>query len=253
VLLASLDVAMEHAQIFKPSNDNQFDLFEEEFMPKPKYMQVDPISQENKLTLEKEALGFYLSDHPISIYEEQLKHGGAHALFAKKNNTQWLSSGVYITSMKSIRTKKGDSMAFLTVSDASGEMDAVTFPNVYKKYSHLLGQGKFTLLEGKIEERDGKQQFIIQNVSNLEEWLKTKSIKQPVLYLKIVEEKQDDKFLQQINKLLKKYQGTAVVILHYEKDHKTIRLSSENNINPAPELLQLLRNMLGPENVVLKD
>jgi DNA polymerase III subunit alpha len=253
VLLASLDVAMEHAQIFKPADDNQFDLFEDEFMPKPKYMQVDPISQENKLTFEKEALGFYLSNHPISIYEEELKQVGAHALFAVKNTNQRISSGVYVTSMKSIRTKKGDSMAFLTISDSSGEMEAVAFPNVYKKYSHVLGKGNFTVIEGKIEERDGKQQFIIQQAAPLEEWLKTKSRKQPVLYIKIVSEKQDEKLLQQINQLLKENQGTTVVILHYEKDRKTIRLGAENNINPTPELLQALKDMLGPQNVVLKD
>lgn len=253
VLLASLDVAMEHAQIFKPSENNQFDLFDEEFIPKPKYMQVDTISLENKLTFEKEALGFYLSDHPVSIYEEQLTRTGAHALFAVNNQNQRISSGVYITSMKSIRTKKGDSMAFLTVSDSSGEMEAVAFPNVYKKYSHLLGHGNFVLLEGKIEEREGKQQFIIQQVSNLEEWLQMKSVKQPVLYLKIVEDKQDENALQQLKQLLKENQGTAVVILHYEKDRKTIRLGAENNIDPTPALLQLLRNILGPKNVVLKE
>ena len=98
-----------------------------------------------------------------------------------------------------------------------------------------------------------KQQFIIQQAANLEEWLKTKSRKTPVLYLKIVAEKQDEKLLQQINKLLKVNQGTAVVILHYEKDRKTIRLGPEKNINPTPELLQSLKDILGQKNVVLKD
>jgi DNA polymerase-3 subunit alpha len=129
----------------------------------------------------------------------------------------------------------------------------VAFPNVYKKYSHLLGHGKFLLIEGKIEEREEKQQFIIQQVFQLEDWLKTKARKQSVLYLKIVEEKQDEKFLQQIQQILKENQGTASVILHYEKSRKTIKLSAENNINPTLELLQLLRKMLGPKNVVLKE
>ncbi|MEH7074766.1 DNA polymerase III subunit alpha [Neobacillus drentensis] len=253
VLLASLDVAMEHAQIFKPTDDNQFDLFEEEFIPKPKYTQVDPISQENKLTFEKEALGFYLSNHPISIYEEQLRQCGALSLFGRKPNNQRLFTGVYISSIKSIRTKKGDSMAFLTVSDSSGEMEAVAFPNVYKKFSHLLGHGKFVLLEGKIEDRDEKQQMIIQQVFTLGEWLKAKMPLQSVLYLKIIEEKQDEKFLQEIHQLLKENPGTATVILHYEKSRKTIKLGPEDTINPALELLQLLRNLLGPKNVVLKE
>ena len=137
VLLASLDVAIEHAQIFKPEDTSQSALFEDEIIPKPKYVQVDPISQENKLKFEKEALGFYLSDHPISIYEKELKQRGAQALFDIKNNPKRIVSGVYISSLKSIRTKKGESMAFLTVSDSSGEMEAVAFPTVYKKYVYI--------------------------------------------------------------------------------------------------------------------
>ncbi|MCL6573846.1 MAG: DNA polymerase III subunit alpha, partial [Bacillus sp. (in: Bacteria)] len=248
VLLASLDVAIEHAQLFKPNDANQFDLFEEELMLKPKYVLVDPISQENKLKFEKEALGFYLSDHPLSIYEKSLKNCGAKALFDLKNAKKRIASGIYITAMKEIRTKKGDTMAFLTVSDASGEMEAVAFPDIYKKYSHLLGQGKFALLEGKTEEREEKLQFIIQQVSDLEQWLKTK-LQNSVLYLKII----DEKLLQKVNQVLKENKGETPVILHYEMTRKTIRLRAEDYINPTPELQQLLRNILGSKNVVLKD
>ncbi len=82
VLLASLDVAIEHAQLFKINDTDQFGLFEEEIVPKPKYVKVDPIRQVDKLTFEKEALGFYLSDHPMSIYEKELKHTEAQLLFS---------------------------------------------------------------------------------------------------------------------------------------------------------------------------
>jgi DNA polymerase-3 subunit alpha len=247
VLLASLDVASQHAQLFKPNDANQADLFEGELMLKPKYVLVDPISQENKLKFEKEALGFYLSDHPMSIYEKDLKLLGAQALFDLKKANKRIASGIYITAMKAIRTKKGDSMAFLTVSDASGEMEAVAFPDVYKKYSHLLGQGKFAMLEGKMEEREEKLQFIIQQVSDIEQWLKIKS--QPVLYLKII----DETSLQKVNQVLKENKGETPVILHYEMTRKTIRLATEKYINPTPELQQLLRKILGSKNVVLKD
>ncbi|MGG3471076.1 DNA polymerase III subunit alpha [Neobacillus pocheonensis] len=253
VLLASLDVAIEHAQIFKPDDSNQFDLFVEEFNLKPKYVQVDPISQENKLFFEKEALGLYLSDHPISIFEKQLKQIGAQVLFQMKNDNRRVGAAVYISSMKSIRTRKGDSMAFLSISDSSGEMEAVAFPNVYKKSSLQLGQGKFAWLDGKIEERDGKQQLIIQQVFDLEQWLETHAVKQSVLYLKIVKDKQDEKSLQKINHVLKGNKGETNVVLHYESTRKTIKLGLENNINPTPELLEQLRLILGPKNVVLKD
>jgi DNA polymerase-3 subunit alpha len=253
VLLSSLDVAIEHAQIFKPDDDEQFALFEDDMIPKPKYVQVDPISLENKLTFEKEALGFYLSDHPISIYEKRLKLSGALLLYQLSPIVKKAAAGVYISAMKSIRTKKGDSMAFLTVSDSSGEMEAVVFPNVYKRFQVLLKQGSFVLLEGKLEEREGQLQFIIQQVFDLEHWLQSNSKKQAVLYLKVSAGMKDEASLKKINQLLKENKGNASVIIHYEDSRKTIRLGDEYRVKPEENVLQILRNILGSENVVLKE
>jgi DNA polymerase III subunit alpha len=253
VLLASLDVAIEHAQIFKPDDASQIDLFEDELIPKPKYVVVDPISQEMKLTFEKDALGFYLSNHPVSVYEKELARFGAQHLYQLTKDGRRVSTGIYIAAVKSIRTKKGEAMAFLTVSDSSGEMEAIAFPDVYRRFTSFLSQGKLALLEGKIEVRDEKRQFIIQQVFEIEQWLSNKSTKQPVLYLKIVKDQQDEQALQNINRLLRDYKGSAGVVLYYEATRKTVRLGEANNVNPTPALLQSLRQLLGEQNVVLKD
>ena len=253
VLLASLDVAIEHAQIFKPNDEDQFALFEDDMIPKPKYVQVDPISLENKLAFEKEALGFYLSDHPISIYDKSLKLSGAFLLYQLNPEMKRAVSGVYISALKSIRTKKGDSMSFLTVSDSSGEMEAVVFPNVYKRFQIVLKQGSFVLIEGKVEEREGQLQFIIQQAFDLEQWLKTNSRQQPVLYLKVSASMRDETTLQKINLLLKENKGNSPVVLHYEDSRKTIRLGMEYRVKPEPQVLEKLRNLLGSKNVVLKE
>lgn len=253
VLLASLDVALEHAQIFKIDESSQVELFLEEFQLKPKYVQVDPIRLEDKLSFEKEALGFYLSDHPISIFEKRLKQAGAFVLFELTAEHKRAAAGVYIVSLRKIRTKKGDSMAFLNVSDSSGEMESVAFPVVYKKYSHLLDHGKFVVMEGKAEERDGKIQFIIQQVSEIESWLNTKTKQESILYLKIVEGKQDEHSLNQLKQLFKGNTGKTKVVLHYETSKKTIRLGNEFMIEPSSTLLKSLSEFLGNNNVVLKE
>ncbi|MEH6993051.1 DNA polymerase III subunit alpha [Neobacillus drentensis] len=253
VLLASLDVALEHAQIFKVDESSQVELFLDEFQLKPKYVQVDPIRLEDKLSFEKEALGFYLSDHPVSIFEKKLKQAGAFVLFELSAEHKRAAAGVYIVSLRKIRTKKGDSMAFLNVSDSSGEMEAVAFPIVYKKYSHLLDHGKFVVMEGKVEERDGKLQFIIQQVSEIEPWLSTKTKQESILYLKIVEGKQDENSLNQLKQLFKGNTGKTKVVLHYETSKKTIRLGNEFMIEPRSTLLKLLSEFLGNNNVVLKE
>lgn len=111
-------------------------------------------------------------------------------------------------------------MAFLNVSDSSGEMEAVVFPQVFKRFSHLLRQGDFAVIEGKTEEREEKLQFIIQYVSDIEIWIAEKTIEQSVLYLKIVEDRQDETSLKQLKDLFKGKKGKTGVVLHYEKVEK---------------------------------
>jgi DNA polymerase III subunit alpha len=253
VMLASLDVALEHAQLFKVDESSQVELFLEEFQLKPKYVQVDPIRLEDKLAFEKEALGFYLSDHPISIFEKRLKQAGANVLLELSADHKRAAAGVYITSSRKIRTKKGDSMAFLNVSDSSGEMEAVVFPVVYKKYYHLLEQGQFAVIEGKVEERDGKLQFIIQQAVEMETWLSSKPKQESILYLKIASGKQDEHSLNHLKQIFKDNSGKTNVVLHYETSKKTIRLGSEFMIHPSGNLMRILREFLGTDNVVLKE
>lgn len=254
VLLASIDVALEHAQLIRPNDSEQFDLFaEEEFFPKPKYVHVDSIRLEDKLSLEKEALGIYLSDHPLSVYEKELRHHGIMPLndFFRENKRG--SAGVYITAIKKIRTKNGEAMAFLNISDSSGELEAVIFPDAYKKYLLLLNQGKIAVIEGKTEKRAGKLQFIIQKAEAIETWLEDNSRKKAVLYLKLTKDKQDRVALNYLHELLKNYTGDTEVVLHYDGTGKTVKLAKKDWAAPNAELLEKLKIFLGSGNVILSE
>jgi DNA polymerase III subunit alpha len=254
VLLASLDVALDHAQLVKPDSSDQFDFFmEDELLLKPKYVQVDPIRMEDKLTFEKEALGLYLTNHPVSIYDQVLKQRGVKPLFDLHSGGKVDNACIYITAIKKIRTKRGDSMAFLTVSDSSGELEAVIFPEGYKKYSNLLDQGKLAVIGGKTENRDGKLQFIIQRVASMDVWLKENEVKKPLLYLKLIKEYQESTYLQQLEQILKENKGGTSVILHYESTGKTVRLERDHNVEINDQLLGKLKKLLGAGNVKLRD
>ncbi len=77
-LLASVDVALEHAELFR-ADDDQMGLFlEESFSIKPKYVEAEEFPLVDKLRFEKEALGVYFSSHPLSAFRDLLKkRGGA--------------------------------------------------------------------------------------------------------------------------------------------------------------------------------
>ncbi|CEG28189.1 DNA polymerase III subunit alpha [Bacillus sp. B-jedd] len=250
-LLASLDIAIEHAQLMRPEEDGQGALFTaDDLMPKPKYMEVDPLTLEHKLAYEKEVLGFYLSSHPLSIHENTLHERGAIPIAEITPGPGQQAVGVYITGVKKIRTKKGDPMAFLTISDSSGEMEAIAFPEIYKKYSGLVSQGSMTVFEGKVESRDEKNQFIIRKAEQIGDWIKGRHKER--LYLKLLHENQEPECLAKLETLLSASRGKTEVVLHYEGVNKTIRLGEEYGVKTSESLISQLSNLLGKNNVVLK-
>jgi len=168
VLLASLDAALDHAQLVRPAGGEQGDLFSKEsFMLQPKYTAVEPIPAEVKLSLEKEVLGFYLSDHPVSLYKQYFELLKIKPLYEFTASEPFGRAVVYISTVKKIRTKKGEQMAFLTISDQSDDMEAVVFPNVLRKIASDVMQGNILLIEAKMEQRQGKEQLIIQKGENI--------------------------------------------------------------------------------------
>jgi DNA polymerase III subunit alpha len=254
VLLASLDVAIEHAELVRPDDENQMDLFEEEnFSIKPKYVEVEPMQLDQKLALEKEALGFYLSSHPTTPYMPlfQKVHGESIQRILSRSMPGLARVGIYVSSHRTIRTKKGEVMAFLTISDESGDMDAVAFPNIYAKYSKLLTKGEILFLEGTVEQRDDRQQFVIKKVISIQELTQQYQYNE-VLFLKIEENRRQYENLQEVKKVLKENPGNVNVLVYYEREKRTIQLQKEYAVEPNLTCLERLKQLLGDQNVVLK-
>ncbi|OIK11145.1 DNA polymerase III subunit alpha [Bacillus sp. MUM 13] len=252
-LLASLDVALSHSELVNP-DDSQFDFFESsEFSLKPKYIEVDPIRLEDKLYYEKNALGFYLSNHPVTGYRNVFSHFGAvsidEAIISKEPK---IFLGVYITSVKTIRTKKGEVMAFLSVGDENGDLEAVAFPNVYSKHSSILSNGEILMIQGTMEERDGKKQLIIHDAYMLEKLYRMMEEDKTRLFIKIEQDKQTNPILQKIKQALLKHSGTTQVMLYYESEERYVQLSLRDWVTPSRELLARLETIAGEGNVILQ-
>ncbi|MBS4194983.1 DNA polymerase III subunit alpha [Lederbergia citri] len=248
VLLATLDVAMEHAELMRPSEDSM-DLFEEDemFHIKPKYIEVEPISSTDKLLLEKHALGLYISDHPVTMYSSRFLSAGTIPLIELKPNQRKIAVGVYITNVKTIRTKKGDLMAFLKISDPTGDIEAVVFPETYKRFTLICKEGEIVLVSGNIESRDGSLQFIIQQMQL------AKDLKEPAtLYLKISAEMHTKETLHSLHEIIHRHKGETAIVLYYETTRKTIKLSMDDWIEPTTTALSEIKNLLGKDCVILK-
>ena len=120
--------------------------------------------------MEKELLGFYLSDHPLkSIRQSSSVLAPINlAQLGEQKDDAILCAAVMLNNVKKVVTKKGDSMAILQVEDLSGSAEAVVFPKTYERISSVLEVDARLIIWGKIDRRDDQVQFILEDAETVE-------------------------------------------------------------------------------------
>ncbi|RKX61084.1 MAG: DNA polymerase III subunit alpha, partial [Thermodesulfobacteriota bacterium] len=100
-------------------------------------------SLDEKLNFEKEALGFYLTDHPINRFRRWINIFSSYNLEKIKNakeGTKVIIAGV-ISEIKLKSTKTGEKMAIIKIEDEKAALRALIFPDLYKQYMQTLVEG----------------------------------------------------------------------------------------------------------------
>ena len=165
-LLATLDAAVKYAELVSPTEDT--DLFEGNatHFGKSKYIRTEELPLMIKLQFEKEVLGQYFSEHPTvskkKSMQQQINNIWDVLQIARDGKVTVVG---LIQDIKKIRTKKGESMAFVTIQDETGSISVTLFPDDYAKYNSLLEELSIIVVEGKSERRNGRTQIIGKLVS----------------------------------------------------------------------------------------
>ncbi|MGM8366282.1 DNA polymerase III subunit alpha [Virgibacillus sp. W0181] len=250
-LLASIDQAMERGELFGDFND-QRSLFENGLEFEPAYIEIDDFNQTRKLQDEKELLGIYVSSHPLAVYRKQLETMGYTTLQQAKTmkNNRRLKTVVIVQAIKSIRTKRGDRMAFLTLGDETDEMEAVLFPEVYRSAMHIVEEGNETEVVGKINERNGRIQWVIDSINPFQPSVLSSHVEKR-LFIKVTGQ-DSEHILQLIKMAAREHPGDTPIIVHQPEYNKTYQLEGRFQIDANDSALKLLKENIGNENVVLK-
>ncbi|MBW4649810.1 MAG: DNA polymerase III subunit alpha [Kastovskya adunca ATA6-11-RM4] len=131
----------------------------------PKATSVADFSPQEKLRLEKELLGFYVSDHPLKSTRQVAKVLSPINLSdledQKKRNL--ISAIVMLTAVKPIITKKGDPMAIVQMEDLTGQAEGVVFPQSYDRIGSLIQADARLIVWGKVDRKDEQVQMIIED------------------------------------------------------------------------------------------
>jgi DNA polymerase III subunit alpha len=137
----------------------------------PKAPLVKDFDPQERLKLEKDILGFYISDHPLKSVQRAARvlapiNIGDLADYADSGQT--LSAIVMLTSVKPVITKKGDRMAIVSLEDLSGHTEAVIFPKAYERIGQYVATDARLMVWGKCDRRDEQVQFIIDDAEPIE-------------------------------------------------------------------------------------
>ncbi|PZV07640.1 MAG: trans-splicing intein-formed DNA polymerase III subunit alpha C-terminal partner DnaE-C [Leptolyngbya sp.] len=137
----------------------------------PKAPPVDDFEAQEKLRQEKELLGFYISDHPLKSVQRSarvLAPINLAELHEQPDNVT-LSAIVILASVKPVVTKKGDRMAIVQLEDLTGQSEAVVFPKSFERIGQHIVADKRLMIWGKVDRRDDRVQFIIDDAESIED------------------------------------------------------------------------------------
>ncbi|HUZ93082.1 MAG TPA: DNA polymerase III subunit alpha, partial [Candidatus Paceibacterota bacterium] len=144
--------------------------------PKLKLKPAPPATKDQKLTWEKELLGFYLSDHPLNAVNAKMvqfrdKYGikTIDEIRLVKSATLPCRTFGLISKVHKITTKSGQPMLFVTIEDFSRKpMEIVVFNSVLTKTAPVWEENKVVYVEGRMSERDGEAKMICDSARRLE-------------------------------------------------------------------------------------
>lgn len=168
----------------------------------PSLPTIEDFSVQDKLKLEKEYLGFYVSEHPLTIIQEsaQLLSPINISQLAEQKSKQLVCVVVMLTNIKKHIDKNGNTMAFISMEDISGQVEGVVFASNYEQVSDNLQEEIPLIVWGKIDQKDDKTQLIVNNIEAVEKVTM-------VMIDMTIEESSDLQFQNKLKSILQEQSG----------------------------------------------
>ena len=148
-LMASLEDALRYADLVKIEDVDQV-LFDFDLVSKPA-MTMMRDNAAIRAEKEKEAIGFYLSRHPIADVRSRMGKELPILISLPKYKGRYVKFVCLVDRCRQYRTKNGDMMMFVIGSDETGKFDLVCMPNIYRQHADDLVKGNYLYVEGIVD------------------------------------------------------------------------------------------------------
>ena len=210
-----------------------------------------------RLQAEKEALGFYLSGHPLENYSNELMHfitSSLSELTLKSGHTITIAG--WVLTIRSLWTKRGDRMAILTLEDTKGRLEVTLFNDSYAKYRDKLNKDKLLIIEGEIQQDEYTKNVRILGKKILDISEARESHAKNLL-IKFSKPNINPVLLDDLKKIMINFcpGGCPTRIAYYHPELKTqvsLNLGEAWKVKPHDDLLKILRERFGEESISIQ-
>ena len=214
---------------------------------------LPPLSASQRLNLEKEALGLYLTGHPIDDYLEELDH------FCIRLNRLEVGSATrtlagFVVSQRARRTRRGAAMGVLVIDDRSGRIEATLFSEVWERDRHKLEKGRLVVLEGEVQpdEFSGSVRLRVEKALSLEEARRRYSSGLQIDWRDGAPADAADRLLAALEPFRSEKDGCPVSVLYRRNGAEgRIRFGARWRVRASDDLMLRLRSDFGDERVRL--
>ncbi len=193
---------------------------------------IDPWPDKIKLAFEKEALGFYITGHPLDRHLATIKRfatcdtGG----LLERNDKEEIRICGIVSTMKELMTKKGDRMAFVTLEDLAGSVEAVVFPEIYAASMELLKGEEPLLVSGTLEIEGENCKIMVKEVQSLQQ---VKEVGTKRVHFRFSLQGMDESLFSKLKEILVRHRGSCEALLHL------ININRSETVIKLPESLRV--------------
>jgi DNA polymerase-3 subunit alpha len=206
-----------------------------------------------RLHAEKETLGLYLTGHPIDEYDAELNHLVSSRIADLKPEKSNQTVAGLVVAQRVMKTKRGDTMAFVTLDDRTARIEIAIFADAYNQSRDLLLKDGLLVINGQVsyDDYNGMLKMRADTISLLADVRQEKARE---LCLAVESGALAANFIQQLGVLLEPYrEGACPIVIDYQRSdaRAMLRLGSQWQVRPEDELLQRLRDQYGADRVKL--
>ncbi len=230
----------------------------------PPLDKTEDFSAADKLNMEKEVTGMYLSGHPMAAYAGLYQEGGYARMdeilqsagereTGRYQDGQWVTLLGMVVGVRKKATKNNAQMAFASLEDMYGAITALVFPKVLEQYGSLLYEGAVVAVQGKLSFTEDKApELVCQSLGKPADPVSVKAPAgkpvRPGLYLRLSSQ-QDPRYDKAMRYIAVFDGGATDLYLTFQDTGKLLRAPAKFRVEINRPLLRALKELLGAENV----